>query len=97
MDEDFKVALKGLMAEEKYLREMAIAKSSLSTAIAGMPAQVPNWGPWSSMQSHVEGAFNDFNETVSTANGGLNAVADLIHSTAMTYAATEAALTVGGN
>lgn len=93
---DFSVAFEGLRAEETYLREMAAAQSSLSTAVVSLPSQVPNWGPWDALRPTIESAFTEFNETVSTANEGLNATADLIRDTANAYLATESALTVQG-
>ncbi|MGA4507949.1 hypothetical protein ACQB6R_02820 [Propionibacteriaceae bacterium G1746] len=91
---DFKIAVEALVKEEAYLRDMGEAQASLSEAIVGMPGQVPNWGPWGSLQPHITSAFNQFNETVSSSRQALNEVADLIAQTRMDYVNTENALTV---
>ncbi|MGD7707812.1 hypothetical protein [Microlunatus sp. Y2014] len=88
---ELKVALEALTAEEGYLRDMAKAQSSLSSATVGMPDQIPEWGPWTAMKSPMVQAFTQFDETVSSSEEALNAVADLIRETKDAYAAAEAA------
>lgn len=91
---DFSIAYDALVREEAYLRDMAEAQASLGESTVGMPAQIPNWGPWGSLQPHITSAFNEFNEVVSSSREGLNSVADVIAETRLAYLATETAVTV---
>lgn len=93
---DYFIAYDALVREEAYLRDMAEAEASLGESTVGMPGQIPNWGPWASLQPHITSAFTSFNEVVSSAREGLTSVADVIGETRVAYQQTEDALTVKG-
>jgi hypothetical protein len=91
---DFKVAYEGLVAEQAYVRDTGAAQTSISHAIAGFPAAVPHWGPWSALQAPIAAAFQSLDATNATAAAGLGSVADLLHEVQVAYEHTEIANTV---
>lgn len=92
---DFKVAYEALRQEEAYVRATGVAQASISKAIVGFPGAVKHWGPWESLRPIIDRAFQQLDETNSTASVGLGSVADLLIEVRKAYEHVELANTVG--